>query len=165
MNIVLIGFMCSGKTTLAPILAKKLVKQFVEMDELVRKKAGKTAEEIFAQDGEKAYRNLEIEVAKDLQNEKNVVISTGGGVVMNEIIIDYFKKADSVIVFLDASFDTLQKRLNPKIPRPLFKNIEDAKKLYDMRLPLYKKYADIHIVTDNKSPSDIVEEILKQIKL
>ena len=84
---------------------------------------------------------------------------------MNKIIIDYLKSGNAKIVYLHASFDVLKKRLDPKIPRPLFKNIDAAKKMYDLRLPLYKTYADIIIQTDNKSPDEIAEEIIKQIKL
>ena len=164
-SIILIGFMCSGKTTVAPIIAKKLSKEVVEMDDLVRKLAEKTTEEIFAQHGEVGYREFEIAVAKSLRDKINIVISTGGGVVMNKIIIDYLKNKDSKIIFLHTSFDVLQKRLDPKIPRPLFKNINAAKKMYDLRLPLYNTYADIIIQADNKLPDEITEEIIKQTKL
>jgi shikimate kinase len=164
-NIILIGFMCSGKTTVAPLLAKKLLKEVVEIDDLVRKTAKKTTEEIFSQYGEVGYREFEIAVAKSLRNKNNVIISTGGGSVMNKIIIDYLKNTDNKIVFLDTPFELLKKRLDPKIPRPLFNDLNVAKKLYELRLPLYNAYADIKIQTQNKTPKKITEEIIKKITL
>src|SRR6266699_1529187 len=134
MKIILIGFMCSGKTTIAPLLAKKLSLKVVETDDLVRQLSGKTIEEIFKEYGEMGYREFEIAVAKSLQHEDNAVISTGGGMGMNKIILDYMKE-NATTVFLETTFDTIVKRLDPKMPRPLFQNTTQAKHLYDFRQP------------------------------
>src|SRR5665811_1823753 len=105
MNIILIGFMGTGKSSVAPLLAGKLGLDVIEMDDLIIKKAdGKNIEEIFAGGGEAAFRELELAVAKDLRDCDNAVISTGGGVVMNKSIMEYLAN-NSLIVELSASFD------------------------------------------------------------
>lgn len=164
MKIILIGFMVSGKTTIAPIIAKKLSLRVIETDDIIKKLSGKTTGQIFKEDGEVGYRELEIAAAKSIKHIDNVVISTGGGVVMNKIILDYLKE-NSKIIFLDTSFKTLLRRLDNKIPRPLFKNIEEAEKLYNLRYPLYKTYADIIIKTDNKTYLQTAEEIISLLNI
>ncbi|HSW47728.1 MAG TPA: shikimate kinase [Candidatus Saccharimonadales bacterium] len=164
MKIVLIGFMGVGKSSVAPQLAKKLGINIIEMDDFIEKKAGKTLKEIFASGGESSFRKFENEVCHEIANIDNAVISTGGGVVMNANNFTSLKN-NSTIIELNASFDTILKRINQKIPRPLFKDEESAKKLYDLRKPLYEKFAQIKISTDNKSVSEVTNEIIESIKL
>jgi shikimate kinase len=164
MKIVLIGFMGSGKSSVAPILAAKLGLEAIEMDDLISAKAGgQTIEQIFEIGGETAFRQLEASVAKDHETSDNVVISSGGGVVMSQPTMDYLS-IDAVVVELSASLDTILKRISPNIPRPLFKDINQAKELYKLRQPLYSKYATIHVATDNKSVEDVAEEVAKQVQ-
>lgn len=163
-NIILIGFMGAGKTSLAKILTEKLQYDYIDMDTQIIEKSGRSSDtEIFDKDGENIFRELEIAVAKELQNNNNTVISTGGGVVMNKIILDYLKK-NGVVVFLKNSFETAQKRVEKNRIPPLFRDIEQAKKLYAFRLPLYAKYADIIVETDSKSLPETAEEIITKIK-
>src|SRR5438445_691819 len=120
MNIILIGFMGSGKTSVARMLEERTKMSFIEMDAIVVQASGrKTVNEIFERDGELRFRELEIETAKKVANNHDVIISTGGGVVMNKIIIDYFKK-NGTIIFLDTPFKTIQQRLSGDTSRPLF---------------------------------------------
>jgi shikimate kinase len=164
MKIVLIGFMATGKSTVAPLVAAKLGLEVVEMDDLTIKKSGRhSITEIFENDGEAAFRDLETAVAKDLQHRDNAVISTGGGVVMNQAIIDYLA-TDALVVELAAPFNTILERIGPDIPRPLFEDAAKAKALYERREPLYSKYATIHISTDDKSIDQVVAEIVKQVQ-
>ena len=163
MKIVLIGFMGAGKTTVGKEIAKKIHLPFVEMDELVLKKSGrKTINDIFQNKGEPYFRELEIAVAKKLKDKNNMVVSTGGGVVMNKIIIDYLKTG-GVVFYLNSSFQTAVKRLINFTDRPLFKNKKKAKKLYDFRQPLYKQYADYIINTNNKSVDEVVISLMKYL--
>ena len=163
MKIVLIGFMGTGKTTVAPILATKLELEVVEMDDLIVAKAGgKSIPEIFKSGGEAEFRELETAVSQDLGGRDNLVISTGGGVVTSEAAMyDLIKGA--VVVELNASFDTVIKRIDPKIPRPLFQDQAQARVLYEQRKPLYSSYAAIHVATDGKSVDEVAEDALNQI--
>jgi len=108
-SVALIGFMGTGKTTVGKALAEKLNRQFIELDELIEKKAGKPISDIFKQEGEIAFRELEIEVTRDIANNKNVIIACGGGLVLNKINIDRLRK-ECIIVYLTASFGTILKR-------------------------------------------------------
>ena len=101
-SIALIGFMGAGKTVVGKALAEKLGRKFIELDSLIEEKAGKSIPEIFRQDDEVVFRELEIEVTKDVADSKNQVIACGGGIVLNKINIDRLKK-ESVIVCLTAS--------------------------------------------------------------
>ena len=162
MNIVLIGFMGTGKSSIAPLLANKLKMESIEMDDLIEKKAGKNIETIFKENGEPAFREYEIAVAKDIKDIDNKVISTGGGVILNKIILDYLK-TNAKIVGLFASFPTILDRISTNIPRPLFQDKDEAKKLYDFRKPLYESFADIKVNTDNKSIAELSQEIADKI--
>jgi len=164
MKIVLIGYMGSGKTTVARLLAKKLHWSLIEMDDLILKSSQrKSISEIFARDGEIKFREMEIRIAKKLRKKNQVIISTGGGVVMNKIILDYLKE-NAQVFFLKTSFDTVVKRLKNDSQRPLFKNIAAAKKLAAFREPLYEQYADEIIITDEKTPPAIINQIISHLK-
>lgn len=156
--------MGSGKTTVAKLLAKKLHWALIEMDDLTLKSSKrKSIAQIFALDGEIRFRELEIATAKRLGKKKQAVISTGGGVVTNKIILDYLNKNGKTI-FLKTSFATVAKRLKGDTQRPLFKNILEAKKLFCFREALYEKYANHIINTDKKTPEEIVNTILNYLK-
>ena len=162
MKIVLIGFMGAGKTTVARILAKKLRLEFVDMDALLIKKSGRQSiNEIFEKDGEVVFRELEISVAKQLQHKKNFVLATGGGVVMNKIILDYLGH-DGVVVFLKTSYEESDRRAD-KSTRPLFKDAAKARELYNFRLPLYERYANVIVATDQKTAETVADEIIERL--
>lgn len=156
--------MGAGKTTLAKILSKELEFKQVDMDKLIVEKSGRTSDrEIFEKDGELAFREFEILVANELKDEQNLIISTGGGIVMNKVNIDYLKK-NGIVVFLKNSFETSKHRVKKNNPPPLFKDQKTAQELYDLRLPLYTYYADITIETDNKPLHEVANEIISKIK-
>lgn len=162
-NIVLIGFMGSGKTTVSRIVGEKLNKEVIEMDDLILKLSKrKTISEIFEKDSEIRFRELEIQVAKLVASKKNVVISTGGGVVMNKIIIDYFSE-NGKIVYLETSFDTVEKRLKNEKDKPLFKNVLKARKLFEFRKPLYDYFSEYMVNTNEKTPEEVADEILVKL--
>lgn len=165
MNISLIGYMGSGKTSVAQLLAKMLDHACIEMDREALSRAG-TADmkELFTQKGEVFLRELEISLAKEFSSKKNTIISTGGGVVLNKIITDYLKKDGGVVIFLHAPFETLADRIEKDpTPRPNFQDRKQAHSLYKFRLPLYKQYADIIIRTKGKTVEHIAQEIVLKI--
>ncbi|MDE2588191.1 MAG: 3-phosphoshikimate 1-carboxyvinyltransferase, partial [Patescibacteria group bacterium] len=129
-KIVLTGFMGAGKSSVASILAKRLGCTAVEMDKIILNKSGKKSiNEIFEKHGEKKFREIEQKVATTLMNKKNIIVSSGGGVIMNNITMNLLKE-DSIIVFLSTDFTTIEKRLVNTANRPLWKNIEQTKKLF-----------------------------------
>lgn len=164
MKIVFIGFMGSGKTSVSHALAKELSIPCIEIDELILKTSGRTSiNEIFDKDGEDKFRELEIETTKKLRNVQDVIISTGGGIVMNKINLNYLNHGGN-IVFLNASFETIQKRLSGDNTRPLFRDLEKAIKLFDFRIPLYKEYSNMCIDTDNLTINQVITKLVEELK-
>lgn len=165
MNIILIGFMGSGKTTVGKALSKEYMRDFLEMDAHILKKTGfKNMSELFDKKGEDFLRQNEAELASEIKNRDGLIVSTGGGVVINSTLMKDLKSNKSKVIFLHSSFDELMKRVEKdKTPRPLFKDRKEAVKLYNFRLPLYKKYADFFIRTNGKTVKEIVHEI--QLKI
>jgi 3-phosphoshikimate 1-carboxyvinyltransferase len=161
MKLVLIGFMGSGKTTVAKILAKKLNLEVIEMDDLIIKKSGKSIDQIFNDDGETKFRELESQIAIDQRNKENIVISTGGGVVINAENIKNLK-VNGKMIFLKTSFLEIKKRLINIEDRPLFKNKRSAEKLFKFRQKLYEKNADLIVDTDGRSVKEVAYEIISQ---
>jgi len=166
-NIALIGFMGTGKTGVGKALAKKLGKKFVELDSLIEQKAGKPIPEIFQQDGEIAFRELEIEVTKEVSKNKDLVIACGGGIVLNQINIDRLKR-ESTIVYLTASPAVILQRVSGKREeRPLLASGNKAVKIRELlrfREPFYKQAADITVDTSKLDIDSVTEQIIDRIK-
>lgn len=166
-NIALVGFMGVGKTTVGQALAKRLNRKFIELDSLIEQKAGKSIPAIFQQDGEIAFREMEIEAIKEISQMENIVIACGGGVVLNQINVDRLKQK-SVIVYLTASPATLLKRiLNERDKRPLLKADNPALVIRDLlkfRKPLYERAADIKIDTTKLDIHSIVAKIINDLR-
>ena len=165
-NVAIIGFMGAGKTTVARALAKRLNREFIELDNMIEHKAGKTIKEIFLQDGEIIFRDFEIEVTKDISNGRGMVIACGGGIILNQINVDRLRK-ESVIVYLAVSSRVLLARLEgTETIRPLL-NIEDKKsrirKLLGFRKPLYEKAADITINNTKFDVDSVVDELVNTL--
>jgi shikimate kinase len=164
MKIVLIGFMATGKSTIAPVLADKLGLDVVEMDDLIIQKSGlPSISDIFENRGESTFRELEAAVGHDLRDRDDVVISTGGGVVMNQALMDNLT-ADAEVIELTAPFDTILNRISPNLPRPLFQDTVEAKALYELRQPLYSKYATHHVSTVDQSVEQVVQTIIDKVQ-
>jgi len=165
-SMALIGFMGVGKTAVGEALAKKLNRKFVELDLLIEQKAGKSIPEIFQQDGEIAFRELEIEVTKEIAKEKYQVIACGGGVVLNKINIDRLKK-EGIIVHLTASPRAILKRVSEKGQRPLLEVDNPTltiRELLRFRKPFYERAADITIDTTKLDINSVVEQIISKLK-
>jgi shikimate kinase len=164
-NIAIIGFMGTGKSAVSKTLAQKLHKELIEIDDIIAVKAGKTIPAIFRQDGEARFREMEIDVVREVAAKKNVVIGCGGGVVLNAINIDRLKK-DSVIVCLTASLPVIMQR-TPGDTRPLLPTKNRAqfvKNILAYRRPLYRKAADITVNTSRLDVNGVVDKITKLLK-
>ena len=148
------------------VLARQLNRKFVETDFLIEQKAGKPIPEIFHQDGEVAFRELEIEVTKEVSRQRNQVIACGGGLVLNKINIDRLKE-DSVIVYLTASPKVILQRVSNGEERPLLKAANPAltiQELLRFRKPFYEWAADIRINTSRTDITSVAEQIIGRVK-
>lgn len=165
MKIVLIGFMGSGKTTTAKMLSKALGVELIDIDKIIVQKSKRNSvQEIFDLDGEDKFRMLESVAALEMDTKDSVIISTGGGIIMNEQNMSYLKNK-AVTVFLKCKFETSKKRVGEKKSRPLFRDEKNALKLFNLRQPLYAGYSDIVVETDNEKPKEVVEKIIEELKL
>jgi shikimate kinase len=165
-NIALIGFMGAGKTAVGRLLAEKLGKELMETDKLVEKRAGKSIPDIFNQDGETAFRQLEVEVIGEITSDINQIIACGGGVVLNHVNTDRLKEG-AVVVYLTAPPEViLQRVLADTSVRPLLKgrNKEQTiRKLMRYRKPLYERAADIEIDTTELGIDEVTEHIIARL--
>jgi len=166
-NIALIGFMGTGKTAVAEVLADRLDKLFVETDALIEKKAGKSIPDIFEQDGEIAFRELEIGIIKEIAENNDSVIACGGGVVLNKINIDRMRKK-CIIINLKATPSVIAGRTSgDRGDRPLLAvtdRINQIKELLNYRRPFYQRAADIEIDTSRLDINDVIEKIMGELE-
>lgn len=157
MNIVLCGFMGSGKTVVGNELSKIMGRRFVDTDELIEQEQGVAIKAIFATHGEDYFRDLEFECCKKVSELKNCVVSTGGGALTFERNVEALK-TNGKIVFLDASFDVICDRIGNSNNRPLFQDREKAHALYDERKSKYLSAAD-YVVDGDMSARKTAMEI------
>lgn len=166
-NIALIGFMGTGKTAVGKALAEKLGKEFVEMDSLIEQKTGKAIFDIFQKDGELAFRQLEIDMTRDVAQRQNLVIACGGGLVLNKINVDRLRQS-SVMVYLTASPPMILKRtLKDGETRPLLSTPDRAKRIRELiafRKPFYERAVDIRVETSKLDIEAVAEEIVSKLK-
>jgi len=159
--------MGTGKTVVGKLLARKLGKDFIEMDALIEKKTGRSIPEIFRQGGEAGFRELEIEVTKNIAGRKNAVIACGGGVVLNAINIDRLRQ-ECVIVCLTASPSAILRRTSAdKGERPLLAaadRLRQVKNMLKYRRPFYTRAADITVNTSRLKPGEVAECIIEELK-
>ena len=164
-NIVLIGMSGSGKTAVGHFLSKKLNMKLIDTDDIIMLNSKKTIPYIFSEYGEKYFRGLEGNVIKNLSSKTGLIISTGGGVVLNKKNIHLLKKK-GILFFLEASIETLAKNveLSSQTHRPLLensRNLEDRiRNIYKKREKLYVSSADYIVDVDNKSVEEIGKEII-----
>jgi shikimate kinase len=166
-SLALVGFMGTGKTAVAKALARRLNKKFIELDSLIQEKAGKSIPEIFQQDGEATFRKLETEATRQFAGRKNAVIAGGGGIVLNQINIEYLKK-ECLIIYLTAPPEVILKRTaNAKNKRPLLEVADRAQRVHELlkqRQPLYEQAADITIDTSELNIDSVVKQIISELK-
>ena len=164
LNVFLIGMMGAGKTTVGQLLANKLGYQFFDTDVLIEKVARKTISEIFADDGEDAFRQLESQVLSELSAYTQLTIATGGGIVLRHLNWSYLHHG--LIVWLDAPVEVLIERLQNDTTRPLLQDANPTQALQtllDQRNRLYAE-ADLHIpVNATETPEQIAGAIIAKI--
>ncbi len=166
-NIILEGFMGSGKSTVSEILSDKLELELIDTDEAIEEAEGRKISEIFEQDGEEAFRDMETELMEMVISEhmRETVISLGGGLPVREKNRELLKRAGKV-VYLRTSPETVYDRLKGDETRPLLKSedpLARIKELQDKRGQIYEDAADIIVDTDGKSPEEVADEIIAAI--
>lgn len=150
-NIVLVGMPGCGKSTIGKIIAEHYGRDFVDMDSLIIEKAGKTIPEIFSDQGEKGFRSIEAEVAKETGKEKGLVVATGGGVIVTPENHDALRQ-NATVVFINRDIDIL-----PTDGRPLSQK-NNLHEMYKKRLPLYRAICH-HEVDGNGTVEEVAERI------
>jgi shikimate kinase len=162
-NIILVGLMGSGKTTIGKQLSKSLDRKFLDTDHAIEEKTGVDVSTIFELEGEKGFRYREHNFLRDLKGSQKLVIATGGGIVLSIENRDLLKKIGCV-VYLRSNIQDLVLRLKDDKTRPLIQNVNLSQKINDLfneRDPLYLAVADYIIETKNKKINDIKKEILE----
>jgi shikimate kinase len=165
-NLVLTGFMGSGKSSVGRLAAAHLRFRFVDTDTLIEARAGKSISVVFAQEGEAGFRERERQAVADLKNCRRTVIATGGGLVTNPANLDSLRE-HAMIVCLWASPDTLYERTRYAGHRPLLKNndpLATIRRLVSEREPFYKR-ADVLINTEQRSLREVTQQVLKAFHL
>jgi shikimate kinase len=168
-SIFLIGYRGTGKTTIARLLAERLACDWIDADDEIERRAGKPICEIFTHDGEQAFRDLEANVVAELCRWRRSVVALGGGAVLREENRTAIRLAGTVI-WLTATVDSLARRLAADEATPsrrpnLTKSggLTEIETLLATREPIYRACATLEVDTEEKTPTQIVEEILTRL--
>lgn len=161
-NIILIGMPGSGKSTVGVVLAKKLGYQFIDSDLVIQERCRKLLHQLIEERGEAGFVMLENEVNASILAD-SAVIATGGSAVYGKEAMAHFRQIGK-IVYLELAFEELEKRLGDLHERGVvLKEGMTLKELYEERIPLYEKYADIVVPCTGRDIRDVMEEIAERI--
>ncbi len=166
MNVVLIGFRCSGKSTVGLRLAEKLQRTFVDCDDYIEKKTHLSIREIFDIAGESYFRTLEGQAVEELSRLDGHIIATGGGAILKRQNTKYLKR-NGLLVLLDITAKTAYERIaadpQSRTRRPALTNFDPFTEIQaqmELRMPYYVEAADHVVSTDGRSVDEIVKDVL-----
>jgi shikimate kinase len=165
-NIALIGFMGAGKTSVGQLAAEQLHFDYLDTDEVIQSRAGRTITEIFSTDGEPAFRKMESDLVVELAARNKTVIATGGGLPVNPQNLLNLKKC-ALVVCLWASPETIWERVKNQTHRPLLHDPNPQRKIRDLlavREPFYKQ-ADVLLNTEVRSVREVAQQVVHQFRL
>jgi shikimate kinase len=169
MNIVLIGYRCSGKTEVGKMLARELGKDFLDTDALIEENAGCSIDKIVSREGWAHFRKIEKEMIEEVSGRDNLVVATGGGIVMDEGNVRNLKR-NGLLIWLKGDAEVFKERMNKdqraeKI-RPSLTGtdpLEEIKRVLSIRIPLYEKAGDLMVDTNSLSIRDVVSSIMETL--
>ena len=164
-NLVLIGFMGTGKSSVGKALAKRTGRALIDVDQRIEEKEKRRIADIFEKDGEVAFRRLEKDAIREAAKSSGAIITTGGGAVIDPENLSILK-VGGVLVALEASPETIFQRVKDSRHRPLLKKgdlLAEIKKLLETRKPYYAK-ADLFFDTDGQTPSQVASRILTTLQ-
>ena len=163
-NIILIGLPAVGKSTIGVVVAKRLGYKFIDTDILIQEETGKLLREIIAEQGRDGFLKIEDDVNARVNVEKTVV-SPGGSVVYCENAMKHYKEIGK-IVYLKVSYETISKRLkNAKKRGVVLKDGQTLKDLYEERVKLFEKYADITVCEDGCGLEETIDAVLEALEM
>lgn len=161
-NIILIGMPAVGKSTVGVVVAKRLGYEFIDTDLLIQKQENRLLKEIIEDEGIDGFLSIENQVNRDVQAERTV-ISPGGSIVYCQEAMEHYKEI-GVVVYLRASFDTINNRIrNAKSRGVVLKEGQTLEMLYEERVKLFETYADITIDEDGKNLGETIDLVLENV--
>jgi len=167
MNIVLIGYRGTGKSTVARILGRRLKRRVISTDAEIVKEAGQSIPQIVAQFGWDHFRELETQMCRKLQDQTELVIDTGGGLILKEENVKILK-ANGKIFWLTADVSTIAGRISGDTQRPSLSGtksfVEEIEEILEIRRPHYQAAADVIIPTENELPELVANQILGKLE-
>lgn len=164
-NVVLIGFMGTGKSSVGRILARKLGRDSIDIDVLIEQREGRTISQIFETEGEAHFRQLEKVAIAEIAEKKGIVITTGGGAVLEPANLEVLRK-NGIVVSLSADPETIYERVKHSRHRPLLRSedrLAQIRKLLEAREPLYRQ-SDLFFKTDGCSSDKMAGMILNALE-
>ena len=161
-NIILTGFMGTGKSTIGRALAQRLGVTFVDTDQLIEERNGCPIADIFARQGEAAFRQMEVELAQELARQRNLVIATGGGFFTNPENVTILQSSGKILCLTAAAEEILDRVKKQQHIRPLLQDpnpLERIDKLLRERATVYRQFPQVS--TDGQTTGQVVDTILK----
>ena len=165
-NLALIGFMGVGKSSVGRMAAVQLRYEFVDTDEFIERRTGRTIARIFAEDGEPAFRAMESQLVREMEDWRRSVISTGGGLAANETNLASLKR-HALVVCLWATPEAIWERVRHQSHRPLLQHpdpLARIRELLEQRTPFYRQ-ADVLVHTGTRSVREVTQQVLHQLQM
>jgi len=165
-SLYLIGFMGSGKSTVSRHMSRSLGVPKIEMDDLLAERAGKSITQIFAEDGEEVYRQMETELLREIGAGEPALVSCGGGVVLRPENVEIMKNSGTILM-LSATPETIFSRVRHSTKRPILNgnmNVEFIAELMAKRDPAYRAAADVTVSIDGKTSDIVAKELVERIR-
>ena len=165
-NIILVGFSGTGKTVVGKLLAGRLRRRFLDMDDTIAERLGASLPGIFARYGEARYRDEERLLVAEVAKAKGLVVAAGGGAILDERNYELLEKS-SVIIALRASPETIQRRLEGEEPRPLLQAPDPLARIRELKAARRRAYdrAPYQVQTDDLLPAEVVDRIVETIEV